>query len=585
MRFLKSLPALSLFFFLASCGNGKLRAPVKENGKYGYIDENGSFAVKPEFQDAWSYIRGGAIVKENGKYGMINKDGNYIVEPKYDSIIPFSAACCIMEKNSVFGFLENGTGKVLLEPQFDKVFYYTGKLCVVQKGKALGIVNENGKIVCPVVMQDFKEMLTTGAICIQSDTSDETTMLLSLIQGGTAMKKGLINARGEIIVQPEYSDILNDLSNGFYYPFIASPDAKRDTIQHADGLEPIPSGKYGIIDTSGKIISEPAYDELPVYGDGLFRVKIGDKYGYANLKGDLIIQPVYKYCDAFSEGKAIVLVKDGQASIIDKTGKILVENLGPGAGFYRFFNGLARCRNENGNYGYLDSTGKRVIEPYLEYADDFAHGKAIVSVGNRYGLIDKTGKFVVPNDFDFFYDLEDGYYQTKDSEGHAGVVDSVGNEILPQIYSEVFHLQKNFFTVEKDGLNGCYSLSGKEIFPPQSESDIYFFNGRCKVIKDHKSGVIDTTGKFIVPMVYDSIGVFYKGFATVLMGNKFGAIDSSGKIIVQPAYSELRPFVNGFAVFKEKGKLGYLDLNGKIVVDAKFEDAGVLVDPDRKEFE
>jgi hypothetical protein len=435
-------------------------------------------------------------------------------------------------------------------------------------------------------MQDFKEMFNTGAICVQSDTSDETSMLLSLIQGGGAMKKGLVNFKGEIIISPKYDDILNsDLTNGFYYPFTRSAGAVVDSLHRALTSDLLPPGKYGIIDTSGKIISEPLFDELPVYGDGMFRVKIGDRYGYANRDGKIIIQPLYKYCDAFSEGLAIVSPEDGKASIIDKTGKVLVENLGPGAGFYRFNNGLARCRDDNGNYGFLDAAGKRVIEPNFDVAEDFAHNRAIVGYNNSYGLIDHNGKFIVPNKYYFFYDLEDGYYQTKDADGNAGVVDSLGNEILKPVYSEIYHLQKNYFTVEKDGLNGCYSLSGKEIFPPESSSEIYFYNGRCKVIKNGKSGIIDSTGKFIVPMVYDSIGVFFKGYATVLMGNRFGAVDSTGKIVIQPQYRELRPFVNGYAVFEENGKYGYIDLSGKKVIDAKFDDAAVLIDPDRKEFE
>ncbi len=575
-----------MLVLISSCGsNGKFRAPVKENDKYGYINENGKYIVKPKFEVAWSFIRGSAVVKEKGKYGIIDKDGKYIVEPQFDSVIPFSSACCIIEKDSAFGFMENGSGKVILKPQFKKVFYYTNKLCVVQKGKALGLVNQDGKIVCPVVMQDFKDMIGRGAIVIQNDTSDEVNMLLSLIQGGGNSKKGLINDKGEVILSPKYDDIFDDFTNGYYYPFLRSPGAPCDTTPDVDGEAPIAVGTYGIIDTTGKIIIEPIFDELPVFGDGMFRIKKGNKYGYADKNGNIIIQPTFTYAVAFSEGKAIVSPREGKASIIDKTGKILVDDLGAGSGMYRFFNGLARCRSIDGEYGYLDETGKRVIAPILDVADDFENNRAIVSLNHKYGLIDKTGKFIVPNDYYFFFNLGGGYYQTQDQDGKTGVVDSLGNEILKPIYSEVFHLQNHFFTVEKDGLNGCYTLLGKEIFPPVSSSAIYFFNGRSKVIKDGKSGVIDSTGKFIVPMVYDSIGYFYKGYANVLLGNKLGTVDSTGKVVIQPKYEELKPFLNGYGVFKEEGKYGFIDLNGKVVIDAKFDAASVLVDPDRKEFE
>ncbi len=586
MKILKAIPLLFLIFAFSSCHNsdGKLRAPVKENGLYGYINENGTYVVEPKFQQAWAFIRGSAIVKENGKYGLIDKDGKYIVTPSYDSICPFSSECCIMEKDSMYGFMEFGTGKILLKPQFQKVFYYTDELCVVQKGKGLGLVNKDAKLVCPVVMQDFKDMFGPGAIAIQNDTSNEVSMLLSLIEGNGPSKKGIVNRKGEIMIQPKYDEMFDDLPNGFYFPFIRSKDVKVDSSASATGAEPVLIGKYGIIDTTGKIISEPIFDELPVYGEGMFRIKIGEKYGFADKTGKIVIQPAYDYAVTFSEGKAIVSI-GSVASIIDKTGKKLVENLGPGSGLYRFHDGLARCRSLDGKYGFLDATGKRVIAPTLDFADDFENGRAIVSMDNRYGLIDRNGKYVVPNEYDFFYNLSDGYYQTKTTDGKAGVVDSLGNVILQPIYDEVFHLQKHFFTVEQNSLNGCYDIHGKEIFPPESSRSIYFFNGRCEVKKDDKCGIIDSTGKFIVPMQYDSIGMFYRGYATVVKGNSFGAIDSTGKILFEPKYDELRPFLNGLAVFKMKNKFGYVDLTGKIIIEAKFDEAAVLVDPDRREFE
>lgn len=574
---------LLLSFFSCHSGGGKLRAPVKVKGKYGYIDETGSFIVDPKFDEAWSFIRGSAIVKEKGKYGMIGKDGAYIIVPKFDSVIPFSASCCIFEKDSLFGVMANGSGAVIMQPQFERVFYYTEKLCVVQKGKALGIVNSEGKMVCPLVMQDFHQMFGPAAIAVQQDTSDEVSMLLALIQGGGGSKLGLINRNGELIVQPKYDEIFDDLPMGYYYPFLKSPDAPEDTVL-SDGPAPVPPGKYGIIDTTGKIICEPQFEELPVYGDGMFRVRIGEKYGYANEHGTVVIAPAYDYAVAFSEGKAIVS-KGSKSSIIDKSGKVLVADLGPGGGIYRFHSGLARCRSLDGQYGFLDETGKRVIPPQFDVADDFDNNRAIVSLNNQYGLIGKDGKFVIEPKYDFIFNLGDGFYQTKDAEGKAGVVDSLGHELLPPVYDEVFHLQKPYFAVEQNMLNGCFSITGKQIYPPVSVHSIYFFNGRCIVSDNGKNGIIDSLGQFILPAQYDSIGVFFKGYATITQNNRFGAIDSTGKIIIAPQFDELRPVVNGFAVYRSKDKFGYVDKNGEVVIGAAFEDAAVLLDPDRKEFE
>jgi WG containing repeat len=586
MRIFLSSISLCLLFFAVSCGNSDYQylATVKLDGKYGYISEKGDLIIDAQFEDAWSFIRGTAVVKKEGKFGLINKEGAFVGNSNYDSIVPFSANCCAVYKDSLFGFMEYGTGKILIPPRYENIYAYAENLCVVQRGRALGIVNDFGVEVCPVIMQDFKSMLGPAAICIQHDTSDEMMLQLSLIMGAAGGKMGLISENGKILTQPKYDDIFDDLPNGFYYPFFRSPDAPEDTV-FIDGPEPIPPGTYGIIDTSGKIISEPLFEEIPVYGDGMFRVKKNGLYGYINLRGEMIVQPQYDFAVAFSEGKAIVSI-ESNVSIIDRTGKILAANLGSGSGMYRFFSGLARCRSADGRYGFLDASGNRVIKPEFDVADDFDHGRAVVEMQNFYGLIDTKGDYIIQPQYEFIYHLGDGYYQVKDANENAAVFDSTGKEVLPFRFNEIFHLQKNWFTVEQNGLNGCYSLDGKEIYPAHSFLQVYFFDNRCLVTNEEGYyGMIDGAGKEILPTRYDSIGVYFKGYATIQEKNKYGLADSTGKICVEPQFEELRPMVNGFSVFRRGSKYGYVDANGAIVIEAKYEDASVFINPDRTRFE
>ncbi|WP_257929466.1 WG repeat-containing protein [Campylobacter lari] len=61
-------------------------ASVRLNGKYGFIDKNGKFAIKPIFDKVYSFNQGIAKVKLNEKWGLIDKNGNFIVEPIFDDI-------------------------------------------------------------------------------------------------------------------------------------------------------------------------------------------------------------------------------------------------------------------------------------------------------------------------------------------------------------------------------------------------------------------------------------------------------------------------------------------------------------------
>jgi len=52
-------------------------------------------------------------------------------------------------------------------------------------------------------------------------------------------------------------------------------------------------------------------------------------------------------------------------------------------------------------YGYIDKTGKVVIEPqFFDEAWDFYEGLAMVKVGDKWGYIDKAGRMVVESKFD-----------------------------------------------------------------------------------------------------------------------------------------------------------------------------------------
>lgn len=47
-------------------------------------------------------------------------------------------------------------------------------------------------------------------------------------------------------------------------------------------------------------------------------------------------------------------------------------------------------------YGFIDTTGRLVIEPWFAQACDFKNGLAKVNQSGKWGFIDVTGNVVVP---------------------------------------------------------------------------------------------------------------------------------------------------------------------------------------------
>ncbi|MCI0472893.1 MAG: WG repeat-containing protein, partial [Ignavibacteria bacterium] len=79
-------------------------------------------------------------------------------------------------------------------------------------------------------------------------------------------------------------------------------------------------GKYGYIDTTGKIIIKPQFDNARDFYEGLAVVGIGQKWGYIDKTGMIVIESEYDYVYNFSEGLAIVELGEKYGAI-DLTGK------------------------------------------------------------------------------------------------------------------------------------------------------------------------------------------------------------------------------------------------------------------------
>ena len=59
-------------------------------------------------------------------------------------------------------------------------------------------------------------------------------------------------------------------------------------------------------------------------------------------------------------------------------------------------------------YGFIDKSGKVVIEPQFDDAEDFSEGLAQVGKDGKWGFIDKSGKVVIEPQYDYVGDFSEG---------------------------------------------------------------------------------------------------------------------------------------------------------------------------------
>ena len=131
------------------------------------------------------------------------------------------------------------------------------------------------------------------------------------------------------------------------------------------------SGKWGYIGRNGRWIIPPQFEYAEEFSEGLAVVTIGGYEGYIDRSGKFAIAPQFEFAKNFNEyGVAVV---DAQCKeryscpegLIDKEGNYL---LPPEYSIDDFVEGIASIYKD-GKHGYVDSTGKIIVEPQFVHAE------------------------------------------------------------------------------------------------------------------------------------------------------------------------------------------------------------------------
>jgi hypothetical protein len=139
-----------------------------------------------------------------------------------------------------------------------------------------------------------------------------------------------------------------------------------------DGLFRISDNfKDGYIDSTGKIVIPPQFDEARDFSEGLAAVRVCTKYGYVDTSGKMIIEPQFQFAEPFSDGLAQVQLSTNEVAYVDRSGKIAF-TLQAGQVVQPFSEGLAaaslRLDSRSGTLGlgFIDKTGHYPIPPQFD---------------------------------------------------------------------------------------------------------------------------------------------------------------------------------------------------------------------------
>lgn len=312
------------------------------------------------------------------------------------------------------------------------------------------------------------------------------------------------------------------------------------------------------------------------------------------------LEQKYKDIDEFAlpEGFARASADSGY-TYVDSTGRELVPHA---YNVQRFREGLGLVElGENGPYYYIDTSGKKVLDlPGYTNAFGFYRGYAVVAnKDGHYGLIDKTGKEVIPCIYDEGpQQVKGDNYSVTPLQGGKIIINIKGGAALPfKDFKEVYYdSTSNKFAVSND--SGWFLMDDKGAVLKKFDADGVLYAGDGVYIvskttegKGTENGVMDGKGAMLVPYgKYYSIEQWSEGLACVGIETgtspnkdeagvmdvhqKIGYIDKTGKEVIPLTFEDaMMPFTEGLAAAIQKGKYGYIDKTGAWVIQPRFEKA------------
>lgn len=233
---------------------------------------------------------------------------------------------------------------------------------------------------------------------------------------------------------------------------------------------------------------------------------------------------------------------------------------------------------QNYKWGYIDNTGKVVIEPQYDEALAFDKNLAIVRNSAKYGVINSEGKVIVPIEEKEIKIVSHRFAAFR-KDTAWGMVDVQGKTKIDPKYKNITQIDAQLFSFKAGNLLGLYSAINDRITDPKYKS---VTNTKQGIIFQQGDlfGMLDSLLNVVIKPEYAGIEVFSN---IILCKSKdfWGVAKSNGTILLNPEYMAYKLYSSDLIAFKTKkgGWLMYNILQNKIL-QTEEQESFTLLDND-----
>lgn len=494
-------------------------AIVKVKDKYGVVDWNMNYILKPEYTDI-RHINGKHFkVTAKDKAGMMSDKGSIILPLEYSDIALEDNDWYKVKKNGKVGYFDVASEQIVVAPEYDDLrkmikLNNTAYFPVSNTPGLWGLAKGNGTKLLDFKYQDIQPGDGRNFIIVALNGTGnqlyfpDKNALLKYIPMRKQEVDGFTLVKGKVEnptpTSPVEYEIYTSMFPDGYYSAVFTPDGKI--------VSKYVNPNVTKLGTANRYIVETAEDVFDLYDNNHALLASGIKG-----KPDKDLQPGWTVFEEYAidqngtlfpshaeEEYVIVQTEDKKWHYL-KEGKIADE------GFDEVSMGFRNLHNvkNNGKYGIMYrgnlilpcvADGKLAMLPNVELITATIDGKPV--------LIDCQGKMIAePGTYD---EIDGTGYNvlTVKKDGKTGIISADGTVLVPHEYDNVT-IRQRFYIVKNDSKYGVFSFDNEEILAPQFDgiyssqdnegnaTDEYYWTK-----KGDKWGILTPDGHQILPAIY-----------------------------------------------------------------------------------
>ena len=331
-------------------------------------------------------------------------------------------------------------------------------------------------------------------------------------------KYGLIDLSGKELTDFKYEEIS------------AVEGIKNALIVKADG-------KCGVVDNEGKEILKLEYKDIKALGkdnkSGFIVQNEESKYGIVDYSNTKILETQYEAIEKTYGNDLYVVKNNGKQLLVKKGGEeVLTKGFAEIRGILKNQdNGI--IYTDNSKYGIMNLNGDIKIEAKYEDMKESKSGIFVAKKDGKYGVIDIDENEKVEFKYNSItYNEKADIYIAEDAEFNNDIIDSN------------FEVKQSGILIELDDEKGYIELRQADEykyynfkFDEKDISEILPSSTLFLSKKDGKYGFVDKDGKVVVDYIYDDATKQNAyGYAGVKKDGKWGSIDNKGNVVQEPIY-------------------------------------------------